>query len=97
MKERGAGVLLHVTSLPSRYGIGDLGPWAYKFADFLAETRQSYWQMLPLNPTAPVYGNSPYSSISTFACNTLLISPDMLVGDGLLDRKEARWGGHVSG
>ncbi len=88
MKERGAGVLLHITSLPSPYGIGDLGPWAYKFADFLTETRQTYWQILPLSPTAPVYGNSPYSSISTFACNTLLISPDMLVEDGLLDKKE---------
>jgi 4-alpha-glucanotransferase len=92
MKERGAGVLFHITSLPSPYGIGDLGPWAYKFADFLTETRQTYWQILPLNPTAPVYGNSPYSSISTFACNTLLISPDMLVEDGLLDKKEVDGG-----
>jgi 4-alpha-glucanotransferase len=88
MKKRGSGVLLHLTSLPSSYGIGDLGPWAYRFADFLAETRQTYWQILPLSPTAPVYGNSPYSSVSTFACNTLLISPDLLVEDGLLDKKE---------
>jgi 4-alpha-glucanotransferase len=85
MNKRGSGILLHVTSLPSLYGIGDLGPWAYRFADFLEETRQSYWQILPLSPTAPVYGNSPYSSVSTFAGNTLLISPDLLVRDGLID------------
>ena len=85
MNKRGSGILLHVTSLPSPYGIGDLGPWAYRFADFLEETRQSYWQILPLSPTAPVYGNSPYSSVSTFAGNTLLISPDLLVRDGLID------------
>jgi 4-alpha-glucanotransferase len=88
MKKRGAGILLHITSLPSPYGIGDLGPWAYKFADFLAETGQSYWQVLPLSPTAPIYGNSPYSSASAFAGNTLLISPDILVGEGLLKKKE---------
>lgn len=89
MRKRGSGVLLHITSLPSPYGIGDLGPWARRFADFLSETRQSYWQILPLSPTAPVYGNSPYSSISTFAGNTLLISPEMLVRDGFLAQKEA--------
>jgi 4-alpha-glucanotransferase len=88
MSKRGSGVLLHITSLPSPYGVGDLGPWAYRFADFLAGTRQAYWQVLPLSPTAPIYGNSPYSSVSTFACNTLLISPDILVGDGLLSREE---------
>jgi 4-alpha-glucanotransferase len=88
MRKRGSGVLLHITSLPSPYGIGDLGPWARRFADFLSETRQSYWQILPLSPTAPVYGNSPYSSISTFAGNTLLISPEMLVRDGFLAQKE---------
>ena len=83
--QRGSGILLHVTSLPSPYGIGDLGPWAYRFADFLEETRQSYWQVLPLSPTAPAYGNSPYSSVSTFAGNTLLLSPDLLVRDGLIE------------
>ncbi len=88
MNKRGSGLLLHVTSLPSPYGVGDLGPWAYKFADFLAGTRQSYWQILPLSPTAPVYGNSPYSSISTFAGNTLLISPDILCEEGLITRKQ---------
>ena len=66
-KKRGSGILLHITSLPSPFGVGDLGPSAYRFADFLADTRQSYWQILPLNPTLPVYGNSPYSSTSTFA------------------------------
>ena len=85
MNRRGSGILLHVTSLPSPHGIGDLGPWAYRFADFLEETRQSYWQVLPLSPTAPAYGNSPYSSVSTFAGNTLLISPDLLVRDGLIE------------
>jgi 4-alpha-glucanotransferase len=89
MNKRGSGVLLHITSLPSPFGIGDLGPWAYKFADFLAETRQTYWQILPLSPTAAVYGNSPYSSVSTFAGNTLLISPDLLVRDGLVPGEEA--------
>jgi len=84
MKKRGSGILLHIASLPSPYGIGDLGPGAYGFADFLAENRQSYWQVLPLSPTAEAYGNSPYSSVSTFAGNTLLISPDLLFRDGLV-------------
>ena len=88
MNKRGSGVLLHVTSLPSPSGIGDLGPWAYRFADFLEEARQSYWQILPLSPTAPVYGNSPYSSVSAFAGNTLLISPELLVRDGLVSRDQ---------
>jgi 4-alpha-glucanotransferase len=84
MSKRGSGILLHVTSLPSPYGIGDLGPSAYKFADFLGDTRQSYWQVLPLNPTDPINGNSPYSSQSAFASNPLLISPDLLVNQGWL-------------
>lgn len=84
MKLRGSGVLLSITSLPPPYGIGDLGPWAHRFADFLAETRQAYWQILPLNPTCAAYGNSPYNSYSAFAGNPLLISPDLLVQDGLL-------------
>ncbi|WP_029896102.1 4-alpha-glucanotransferase [Desulfohalovibrio reitneri] len=82
---RRSGVLLHLTSLPSAYGIGDLGPGAYWFADFLAETRQGVWQMLPINPTTPGIGNSPYSAISAFAANYMLISPDKLVADGWLD------------
>ena len=84
MKRRGSGILLHLTSLPSPYGIGDLGPWAYRFADFLAQAKQSYWQTVPLSPTDPMSGNSPYSSLSAFAGNTLLISPDLLKESGLL-------------
>ncbi|MEW6600883.1 MAG: 4-alpha-glucanotransferase, partial [Nitrospirota bacterium] len=76
MSTRGSGILLHITSLPSPYGIGDLGPAAYSFVDFLAETRQSYWQILPLTLTCPTYGNSPYSSFSSLAGNVMLISPD---------------------
>jgi 4-alpha-glucanotransferase len=85
MKKRGAGILLHISSLPSRFGIGDLGPWAYKFADFLAESGISWWQVLPLNPTHTVNGNCPYSSNSAFAGNTLFISPELLVRDGLIE------------
>lgn len=85
---RGSGILLHLTSLPSDFGIGDLGPWAYRFVDFLAKAKQSYWQILPLNPIDPIYGNSPYQSPSAFAGNPLLISPDLLVEDGLLLKKD---------
>jgi 4-alpha-glucanotransferase len=81
---RGSGLLLHITSLPSDFGIGDLGPGAYRFVDFLAETKQRYWQILPLNPTDLEHGCSPYHSISAFAFNSLLISPDILVEDGWL-------------
>jgi len=88
MKRRGSGVLLHITSLPSPYGIGDLGPWAYRFADLLAEGRQSYWQILPLNPASAACGNSPYSSDSAFAGNPLLISPDLLVQEEFLCRED---------
>jgi 4-alpha-glucanotransferase len=86
VSKRGSGILLHITSLPSPFGIGDLGPEAFGFADSLAAARQSYWQILPLCPTAVVYGNSPYSSVSTFAGNTLLVSPEMLLRDGLISR-----------
>ncbi|MBI2988660.1 MAG: 4-alpha-glucanotransferase [Deltaproteobacteria bacterium] len=86
MKRRASGILLHITSLPSRYGIGDLGPWAYRFADLLAESRQRYWQILPLNPTSIACGNSPYSSSSAFAGNPLLISPDLLLEEALLQQ-----------
>ena len=57
IKERGSGILLHITSLPSRFGIGDLGPDAYRFADFLVEAGQRYWQVLPLNPTEGAFGH----------------------------------------
>lgn len=88
MKPRASGVLLHITSLPSPHGVGDLGPWAYRFADFLAQSRQGYWQMLPLNPTSTLFGNSPYSSPSAFAGNPLLISPELLVRDGWLNEND---------
>lgn len=74
---RGSGILLHPTSLPGPFGIGDLGPAAYRFVDFLNAAKQKFWQILPLGP--PAKGNSPYSSLSAFAGNPLLISPDKLV------------------
>jgi 4-alpha-glucanotransferase len=79
---RAAGVLLHPTSFPGRYGIGDLGGAAYQYVDFLARSGQSLWQILPLGPTS--YGDSPYQSFSAFAGNPLLISPDKLVDQGFL-------------
>src|SRR5208282_5996420 len=79
---RAAGALLHVTSLPSRYGIGDLGPAALAWIDRLCDAGQSWWQSLPLGPTG--YANSPYQELSSFAGNWLLISPDGLIEDGLL-------------
>jgi 4-alpha-glucanotransferase len=79
---RSSGILLHPTSLPGPFGIGDLGPAAYAFADFLVKSVQSLWQMLPLGPTG--YGDSPYACYSAFAGNTLLISPDQLVAERLL-------------
>lgn len=86
---RTSGILLHIASLPSRYGIGDLGPSAYAFADFLAETKQSLWQILPVGPTDPACGNSPYSSTSAFAGSHLMISPDLMVEEDLLTGDEA--------
>ncbi len=84
MEKRGSGILLHITSLPSSYGIGDLGPGAYGFANFLSEAGQIYWQILPLNRTCTAYGNSPYSSFSAFAGNPLLISPELMAEDDIL-------------
>lgn len=88
MRFRGSGILLHITSLPSPYGIGDFGPEAYKFLDFLSENKQSYWQILPLTMTDPVFGNTPYNSISAFAGNPLLISPALLMVEGLLYKED---------
>jgi 4-alpha-glucanotransferase len=82
-KKRLSGVLLHPTSFPGPYGIGDLGPEAYKFVDFLVSAGQSLWQVLPLGPTG--YGDSPYACYSAFAGNTLLMSPEQLFKEGLLD------------
>lgn len=83
---RASGVLLHPTSLPGPFGIGDLGDEAYKFADFLKQSDQSLWQVLPLGPTG--YGDSPYACYSAFAGNTLLISPELLVSDGVLTKSD---------
>src|SRR5262249_48635576 len=80
--QRASGILLHPTSLPSRGGIGDLGPAAYAFVDFLAAARQTIWQVLPLGPVGT--GNSPYSATSAFAGNPLLISIERLVEKGWL-------------
>ena len=84
--DRSSGILLHPTSLPGAYGIGDLGPEAYRFIDWLAEAGQLWWQVLPLGPTG--YGDSPYASLSSFAGNELLLSPELLARDGLLSRYE---------
>ncbi|MFA5337967.1 MAG: 4-alpha-glucanotransferase, partial [Candidatus Omnitrophota bacterium] len=81
---RSSGILMHITSLPSKYGIGDLGPEAYRFVNFLYKTGQRYWQILPLTVTNPSSGNSPYSSDSAFAVNTLFISPEKLAEEGWL-------------
>jgi len=83
---RSSGILLHPTSLPTPYGIGDLGPSAYAFVDFLEAAGQNLWQVLPLGPTG--YGDSPYACYSAFAGNTLLISPEQLVADGLLAERD---------
>ena len=85
---RSAGVLMHITSLPSAFGIGDLGPGAKKFVDFLYHSNQRYWQILPLNPTKKENGHSPYSSNSAFAGNFLMISPQALINDGLLTERD---------
>ena len=79
---RSSGVLLHPTSLAGRFGIGDLGKEATRFADFLIQSDQSLWQVLPLGPTG--FGDSPYQCFSSFASNPLLISPELLIEDGLL-------------
>ena len=86
MLSRSSGILLHPTSLPGRFGIGDFGDEAYRFADFLVASGQSLWQVLPLGPTG--HGNSPYACYSAFAGNTLLVSPQRLVQAGLLDQDD---------
>jgi 4-alpha-glucanotransferase len=80
--KRSSGILLHPTSLPGRFGVGDLGGEAYRFVDWLAAAGQSFWQIMPLGPTG--YGDSPYSAFSAFAGNTNLVSPEKLVESGLL-------------
>ena len=86
--ERSSGILIHLSSLPSAHGIGDMGREAYKFVDFLATAGQRYWQLLPLSPTRHESGNSPYSSPSAFAGNVLVISPDELIREGYLSEKQ---------
>ncbi|MBQ3791574.1 MAG: 4-alpha-glucanotransferase, partial [Clostridia bacterium] len=83
---RTSGVLMHISSLPSRYGIGTLGQSAYDFVDFLEKAGQTYWQILPLGPTG--YGDSPYASSSTFAGNPYFIDLETLVRDGLVSPKD---------
>lgn len=85
---RSAGILLHPTSLPSKYGIGDFGNDAFRFIDFLVDTKQTLWQILPLGPTG--YGNSPYQCFSAFAGNPLLISPDKLIEEDLLKEEDTQ-------
>lgn len=84
LQQRSSGLLLHITSLPSAHGVGDLGPEAYRFADFLEASGQTYWQILPLTPVDPGAGFSPYSSPSAFAGNILMISLEKLAEEGLL-------------
>lgn len=86
--KRGAGILLHITSLPSDFGIGDLGPEAYAIADFLYRSGQKYWQTLPLNPVEGGQGHSPYSATSSSAGNILMISPQLLGNAGLIDEND---------
>src|SRR5438309_7861790 len=88
LSQRSAGVLLHPTSLPSLGGIGDLGPEAYAFADFLARCGLGLWQVLPLSP--PGLGNSPYSAISAFAGNPLLISLERLAERGWIEKDQLK-------
>ena len=85
---RGAGILMHITSLPSPFGVGDMGPEAFKFVNSLSRSNQKWWQLLPLNPITEGQSYSPYSSISSMAGNTLLISPELLEKEGLLSAGE---------
>src|SRR6516165_1368255 len=86
LAQRSSGILLHPTSLPSRGGIGDLGPAAYEFVDWLAAAKQTLWQVLPLGPVG--FGNSPYSCTSAFAGNVLMISLERLADRGLIEHEQ---------
>ena len=86
MLTRSSGVLMHITSLPNAFGIGSFGQSAYDFVDFLVETKQTYWQILPLTTTS--YGDSPYQSFSAVAGNTHLIDVDLLTQMGLLKESD---------
>ena len=82
---RESGILMHLSSLPSPYGIGTMGREAYRFADFLVKAGQKVWQVLPVTPTG--YGDSPYQSFSTYAGNPYFIDLDLLCKDGLLKKE----------
>jgi 4-alpha-glucanotransferase len=88
LMRRLSGILLHPSSLPGPFGIGDIGPAARSFVERLAEAGQGIWQVLPLGPTG--YGDSPYAPFSSFAGNELLISPELLAEEGLIDRRQLR-------
>ncbi|MDR3322289.1 MAG: 4-alpha-glucanotransferase, partial [Synergistaceae bacterium] len=89
-RNRKLGMLAHISSLPGKYGVGDLGETALEFARFLADSGCGAWQVLPLGPTSPAAGHSPYSSPSAFAGNAILISPDILADWGLIERRSLR-------
>lgn len=91
-RKRAAGILMAVSSLPSAFGIGDLGPQAHAFARQMAQSGQRYWQLLPLNPAGALEHYSPYSAYSAFAGNPLYISPELLASEGLLSTQELREG-----
>lgn len=91
--KRGSGIQIPLPSLPSAFGIGDMGPGAYRFADFLSRAKQRYWQILPLNLPNPAWGSSPYSCLSAFAGNVYLLSPEIMVQEGFLEDGDI---GHVS-
>ncbi|WP_419175187.1 4-alpha-glucanotransferase [Desulfosediminicola sp.] len=86
-QRRRSGILAHISSLPSPYGIGDIGHSSHRFLEFLAKSGQSCWQFLPFNPTNPLFDNSPYMSVAAFAGSPLLISPDLLKQSGLVSAK----------
>ncbi len=83
---RSSGILLHITSLPSKFGVGDFGPSAFEFVDLLKQAGQTHWQILPINPTS--FGNSPYSCTSAFAISPLFVSPEFMIRDGFLEEGE---------
>jgi len=88
VKNRASGILLHISSLPGKFGIGDFGPQAFQFADFLHQSKQTYWQILPLTPPNRFNDFSPYDSLCAFAGNIMLISPEMLYKAGLLNKAD---------
>ncbi|MBC8287371.1 MAG: 4-alpha-glucanotransferase [Nitrospinae bacterium] len=85
-ESRCSGILLHITSLPSKYGVGDFGPSAFEFVDLLKQAGQALWQILPINPTS--FGNSPYSCTSAFAISPLFVSPEFMIRDGFLEEND---------